>query len=145
MSYGTWVMDSVGHLKKQIAERAKFDISKTSLTIIDSVAGNFADLEDGSAWDFTFVRRRELQVLDLLDLYDSLIFFRGDSNGEGAQEELARQIALQGREWSKTYWRREDAIAYSYKCVLVRMFLEYARIMSLDRENDLPRRGRNTL
>ncbi|KAJ3866512.1 hypothetical protein EV359DRAFT_71786 [Lentinula novae-zelandiae] len=67
--------------------------------------------------------------VDLLDLYDSLIFFRGDSNGEGAQEELARQIALQGREWSKTYWRRQDIIAYSY-----RMFLEYARIMSLDRE-----------
>ncbi|KAJ4496637.1 hypothetical protein C8R41DRAFT_866040 [Lentinula lateritia] len=78
--------------------------------------------------------------VDLLDLYDSLIFFRGDSNGEGAQEELERQIALQGREWSKTYWRRQDIIAYSY-----RMFLEYARIMSLDRENDLPKRGRNIL
>ncbi|KAJ4478638.1 glycosyl transferase family 90-domain-containing protein [Lentinula edodes] len=67
--------------------------------------------------------------VDLSDLYDSLIFFRGDSNGEGAHEELARQIALQGREWSKKYWRREDIIAYSY-----RLFLEYARIMSLDRE-----------
>ncbi|GAW02809.1 glycosyltransferase family 90 protein [Lentinula edodes] len=52
-----------------------------------------------------------------------------DMDGNGAHEELARQIALQGREWSKTYWRREDIIAYSY-----RMFLEYARIMSLDRE-----------
>ncbi|KAJ3875522.1 glycosyl transferase family 90-domain-containing protein [Lentinula edodes] len=67
--------------------------------------------------------------VDLSDLYDSLIFFRGDSNGEGAHEELARQIALQGREWSKKYWRREDIIAYSY-----RMFLEYARLMSLNRE-----------
>ncbi|KAJ3886481.1 glycosyl transferase family 90-domain-containing protein [Lentinula edodes] len=67
--------------------------------------------------------------VDLSDLYDSLIFFRGDSNGEGAHEELARQIALQGREWSKKYWRREDIIAYFY-----RMFLEYARLMSLNRE-----------
>ncbi|KAJ4474319.1 glycosyl transferase family 90-domain-containing protein [Lentinula aciculospora] len=67
--------------------------------------------------------------VDLSDLYDSLIFFRGDPNGEGAHEELARQIALQGRAWSKKHWRREDIIAYFY-----RMLLEYARLMSLDRE-----------
>ncbi|KAJ3975638.1 glycosyl transferase family 90-domain-containing protein [Lentinula raphanica] len=67
--------------------------------------------------------------VDLSDLYDSLMFFRGDPNGEGAHEELARKIALQGREWSKKYWRREDIIAYFY-----RLFLEYTRLMSLDRE-----------
>ncbi|KAE9405338.1 hypothetical protein BT96DRAFT_852950 [Gymnopus androsaceus JB14] len=68
--------------------------------------------------------------VDLSDLYDSLIFFRGDANGEGAHEDLARKIALQGREWSKTFWRKEDILAYFY-----RLFLEYARLMSLDRES----------
>jgi len=85
--------------------------------------------------------------VDLSDLYDSLIFFRGDAYGEGGHEELARKIALQGREWSKTYWRKEDILAYFYRCVqlldallrvglkfLFRLFLEYARLMSLDRE-----------
>ncbi|KAE9390089.1 hypothetical protein BT96DRAFT_1002581 [Gymnopus androsaceus JB14] len=67
--------------------------------------------------------------VDLSDLYDSLIFFRGDAYGEGGHEELARKIALQGREWSKTYWRKEDILAYFY-----RLFLEYTRLMSLDRE-----------
>ncbi|KIK57378.1 glycosyltransferase family 90 protein [Collybiopsis luxurians FD-317 M1] len=67
--------------------------------------------------------------VDLSDLYDSLIFFRGDPNGEGAHEDLARQIALQGREWSKKFWRREDLVAYFY-----RLMLEYARVMSLNRE-----------
>lgn len=65
---------------------------------------------------------------DLSDLYDALIFFRGDPNGEGAHEDLGRKIALQGRGWSKSYWRREDIIAYFY-----RLFLEYARLMSTDR------------
>ncbi|KAF9255706.1 hypothetical protein L218DRAFT_950560 [Marasmius fiardii PR-910] len=67
--------------------------------------------------------------VDLSDLYDSLIFFRGDPNGEGAHEELAKKIAAQGREWSKTFWRKEDLIAYFY-----RLILEYVRVMSLDRE-----------
>ncbi|KAJ3886482.1 hypothetical protein GG344DRAFT_90871 [Lentinula edodes] len=113
-------------------------------------AGNYKYVldMDGNGWSGRFKRLMTSNSLvfkttvypEWLDLYDSLTFFRGDSNGEGAQEELARQIALQDREWGKTYWRREDIIAYSY-----RMFLEYARIMSLDRENDLPRRGRDTL
>ena len=55
--------------------------------------------------------------VDLSDLYDSLIFFRGDPNGDGAHEELARKIALQGREWSKAYWRKEDILAYFFSCV----------------------------
>ncbi|KAJ3809218.1 hypothetical protein F5876DRAFT_77973 [Lentinula aff. lateritia] len=60
LSYGTWVLELVGHLKKQKAERAKLDISRTSLTIIESVAGNSADLEDGSAWNFTFETQGKL-------------------------------------------------------------------------------------
>jgi hypothetical protein len=53
--------------------------------------------------------------LDLSDLYDSLTFFRGDLNGEGAHEELAAQIALSGRGWAKTFWRDEDMMAYMFR------------------------------
>lgn len=35
--------------------------------------------------------------VDLSDLYDSLTFFRGGINGDGAHEELAAKIALTGR------------------------------------------------
>lgn len=67
--------------------------------------------------------------VDLSDLHDALIFFRGDGNGDGAHEELAKKIASQGREWSKKFWRREDLVAYFF-----RLMLEYARVMSEDRE-----------
>ncbi|KAJ7600109.1 glycosyltransferase family 90 protein [Mycena floridula] len=65
--------------------------------------------------------------LDLSDLHDALVFFRGDINGKGAHEDLARKIAKEGRQWSKTFWRREDLVAYFF-----RLILEYARVMSLD-------------
>ncbi|TFK31626.1 glycosyl transferase family 90-domain-containing protein [Crucibulum laeve] len=67
--------------------------------------------------------------LDLSDLHDALFFFRGDPCGEGAHEDLGRKIAEAGREWSRTFWRREDLVAYFF-----RLLLEYARLMSLDRE-----------
>lgn len=87
--------------------------------------------------------------MDLTDLHDALIFFRGDGNGEGAHENLARKIAVAGREWSKSFWRKEDLIAYMYRFVfdfhfdpplthflfwLSRLTLEYIRLMSTDRE-----------
>ncbi|KAJ7596498.1 glycosyl transferase family 90-domain-containing protein [Mycena floridula] len=68
--------------------------------------------------------------IDLSDLHDALVFFRGDEKGEGAHEDLARKIAAEGRRWSKTFWRHEDMAAY-----FLRLFLEYARLMSLDRES----------
>ncbi|KAJ7489311.1 glycosyl transferase family 90-domain-containing protein [Mycena latifolia] len=68
-------------------------------------------------------------ALDLSDLHDAVIFFRGDASGAGAHEDLARKIAMAGRIWSKTFWRREDMVAYFY-----RLILEYARLMSEDRE-----------
>ncbi|KAJ8518174.1 hypothetical protein ONZ45_g4698 [Pleurotus djamor] len=68
--------------------------------------------------------------MDLSDLYDSLLFFRGDAmTGEGGHDGMARKIAVAGREWSRTYWRREDLIAY-----FLRLLLEYARLMSDDRD-----------
>jgi hypothetical protein len=55
--------------------------------------------------------------LDLSDLHDALLFFRGDANGEGAHEDMARKIAVAGREWSMTFWRKEDLTAYFFRCV----------------------------
>ncbi|KAJ7840826.1 glycosyl transferase family 90-domain-containing protein [Mycena olivaceomarginata] len=56
------------------------------------------------------------------DLMDALVFFR-------AHDKAAARIAAAGREWSRRYWRREDMVAYMY-----RLFLEYARVMSTDRD-----------
>ena len=53
--------------------------------------------------------------LDLSDLHDALLFFRGDGNGDDAHEDLARKIAVAGRQWSKTFWRREDMVAYLFR------------------------------
>ncbi|KDR70234.1 hypothetical protein GALMADRAFT_160044 [Galerina marginata CBS 339.88] len=68
--------------------------------------------------------------IDLSDLHDALIFFRGDGNGDGAHEHLARKIAIAGRKWSKAFWRKEDLTSYFF-----RLILEYARLMNKDRES----------
>ncbi|KAH7912619.1 glycosyl transferase family 90-domain-containing protein [Hygrophoropsis aurantiaca] len=67
--------------------------------------------------------------MDLSDLHDSLVFFRGGPGGEGAHDDHAQKIASAGRQWSKHFWRREDMTAYMF-----RLFLEYARVSSLDRD-----------
>ncbi|KAI6104130.1 glycosyl transferase family 90-domain-containing protein [Pisolithus sp. B1] len=56
------------------------------------------------------------------DLYDAVAFFRAHDN-------LAKHIAMEGRAWSMRFWREEDMSAYLY-----RLFLEYARVSSMDRD-----------
>lgn len=56
--------------------------------------------------------------VDLSDLHDVLLFFRGDLYGEGSHHELARQITHGGREWAKEFWRKEDMTAYAFRYVL---------------------------
>lgn len=75
--------------------------------------------------------------VDYSDLYDALVFFRGgfdvgeESNedspsgrrakaipGRDGEDELAREIASAGREWSKTFWRKEDMTAYFWRLIL---------------------------
>ncbi|EJT98365.1 hypothetical protein DACRYDRAFT_90924 [Dacryopinax primogenitus] len=70
--------------------------------------------------------------MDFSDLYDVLTFFRGDvaKGGEGAHDHLAQKIAEAGRNWSLTMFRKEDMVAYQW-----RLFLEYGRLVSEDREN----------
>ncbi|TXT03887.1 hypothetical protein VHUM_04310 [Vanrija humicola] len=65
---------------------------------------------------------------DFTDLYDSLAFFSGDLEGRGAEDELAKKIALAGREWSLTHFRMEDMTAYVF-----RLYLEWARIQAPNR------------
>jgi len=54
---------------------------------------------------------------DLSDLHDALFFFRGDLHGNGAHDDLAKKIAVEGRKWSKAFWRKEDIAAYLFRCV----------------------------
>ncbi|KAF9041387.1 glycosyl transferase family 90-domain-containing protein [Panaeolus papilionaceus] len=68
--------------------------------------------------------------VDYSDLYDAYVFFRGGLYGEGNHDDMAREIAEAGRTWSKTFWRKQDMTAYFF-----RLILEYARIMSLDRDS----------
>lgn len=56
------------------------------------------------------------------DLYDAVAFFR-------AHDDLAKHIAMEGKAWSMRFWRNEDMSAYLY-----RLFLEYARVSSMDRD-----------
>ncbi|EIN13340.1 hypothetical protein PUNSTDRAFT_58013 [Punctularia strigosozonata HHB-11173 SS5] len=65
---------------------------------------------------------------DYSDVMDIMAFFTGYGGGED-NDHLARKIAEAGREWSRTMWRKEDLTAYMF-----RMLLEYARLMSLDRD-----------
>ncbi|KAL1749086.1 glycosyltransferase family 90 protein [Schizophyllum fasciatum] len=67
--------------------------------------------------------------IDLADLHDAVVFFRGDGVGRGAHEDLAKKIAAAGQRWSAEFWRKEDLKAY-----FVRLLLEHARVMSEDRE-----------
>lgn len=57
--------------------------------------------------------------VDLDDLHDILLFFRGDGNGEGSHNNLARKIALAGKEWTRSFWRKEDMAAYLFRLVLL--------------------------
>jgi hypothetical protein len=53
--------------------------------------------------------------VDLSDLWDALVFFRGDPAGSGAHEDMGKKIAKDGRKWSKTFWRKEDMVAYNFR------------------------------
>lgn len=55
--------------------------------------------------------------MDFSDVFDTLSFFRGDVNGQGGQDGMAKKIVYAGREWSRTMWRKEDMTAYNFRCV----------------------------
>lgn len=84
--------------------------------------------------------------MDLSDLHDSLMFFRGGLDGKDGHDDLAKKIAYAGKLWTQTYWRKEDMTAYLFRFVEAlhairnfaltadsRLYLEYGRVMSEDR------------
>lgn len=46
--------------------------------------------------------------MDYSDLWSIMAFFRGNEDGVGAHDDLARQIALDGKHWAENYWRFDD-------------------------------------
>ena len=70
--------------------------------------------------------------VDLSDLYDSLLFFRGDPNGDNHHDEMARKIAEAGREWSLGFWRREDLTAYMFRFVFYVSLFERESVVKAD-------------
>ncbi|KAF8517363.1 hypothetical protein BU17DRAFT_91802 [Hysterangium stoloniferum] len=71
--------------------------------------------------------------VNLSDLHDIIAFFRGSnvlgSSKISGNDVLAERIANAGTKWSDTFYRKEDMTAYNF-----RLFLEYARVMSPDRD-----------
>ncbi|WVR06184.1 hypothetical protein IAU60_003214 [Kwoniella sp. DSM 27419] len=68
--------------------------------------------------------------IDYSDLYDIMSFFAGPPDGrQGGHDELAQQIAEQGKKFGEEHWRWEDMQAYMF-----RLILEYSRLMADDRD-----------
>ncbi|KAJ9094050.1 hypothetical protein QFC21_006151 [Naganishia friedmannii] len=105
---------------------------------IDSPIG-FADTQTLPEW-YAYVPSK----MDYSDLYSILAFpasgsdlgafhfasFRGTPKGKGGHDEVARRIASNGQCWVEKTWRREDLQTYMF-----RLYLEFARVMSPDRDN----------
>ncbi|GAA6051318.1 hypothetical protein NBRC10513_000329 [Rhodotorula toruloides] len=68
--------------------------------------------------------------IDFSDLWTTMAFFLGDEDGKGAHDEIAKEIALAGKEWTEKHWRWVDMEVYTY-----RLMLEYARIMNRDEDD----------
>ncbi|KAI7561799.1 glycosyltransferase family 90 protein, partial [Hortaea werneckii] len=69
-----------------------------------------------------------------VDLYGLMEFFvgyvsRDGQEGVGGRDEVAKKIALRGKEWAERVLRREDMQVYVF-----RLLLEYARVCDDERE-----------
>ncbi|KZO91460.1 glycosyltransferase family 90 protein [Calocera viscosa TUFC12733] len=107
---------------------------------------------DGNGWSARFKRlittRSAAAALGSLHpgsdgpqrpLYDILTFFRDDvwRGGASGHDELAQKIAAARRQWSLSFWRKRDMVAYMW-----RLWSEYGRLMSDhpdEKEFELPR------
>jgi len=45
---------------------------------------------------------------DFSDLWSTMAFFRGDLEGRGAHDDLAKEIAAAGKKWTAEHWRWQD-------------------------------------
>jgi hypothetical protein len=50
--------------------------------------------------------------LDYSDLYNIMSFFVGSPDGRPGRDDLAQQIAEQGKQFAEDHWRWEDMQAY---------------------------------
>lgn len=51
--------------------------------------------------------------VDYSDIFDVMAFFSGDMDGLNGHDQLAKNIAMQGKEFAERYWRNEDMEACS--------------------------------
>ena len=56
--------------------------------------------------------RPQPMQLDYSDLYNIMSFFVGSPDGRPGREDLAQQIAEQGKRFAEEHWRWEDMQAY---------------------------------
>ncbi|GAA6060113.1 hypothetical protein JCM10212_003521 [Sporobolomyces blumeae] len=73
-------------------------------------------------WAIPWLHFIPMQV-DYSDMWDIMAFFRGGINGEGAHDDLGKEIATAGKEWVKECYRWADLEAYQF-----RLMLEYGRL-----------------
>ena len=65
-----------------------------------------------------------------IDIYGIMEYFLGnEENGVRGHDEMAKTIAMGGKEWSEKVLRKEDMQIY-----MLRLLLEYARVCDDDRE-----------
>lgn len=68
--------------------------------------------------------------IDYSDLYDVMAFFAGDMHHLNGHDELAKQIAYQGKDWTAKHWRMQDMEVYCF-----RLYLEWARVTAIDQSD----------
>ncbi|GAA5825171.1 hypothetical protein JCM3770_006903 [Rhodotorula araucariae] len=73
-------------------------------------------------WAIPWLHFIPMQV-DYADMWDIMAFFRGGITGEGAHDDLGKEIALAGKAWVKQCYRWADLQAYQF-----RLLLEYGRL-----------------
>ncbi|KAK4703965.1 hypothetical protein P7C70_g2252, partial [Phenoliferia sp. Uapishka_3] len=57
---------------------------------------------------------------DYSDLWSIMAFFRGDRHGVGAHDDLAKHIALAGKDWAEKSWRMVDMQVYLFRLLIER-------------------------
>lgn len=73
--------------------------------------------------------------VDYTDLFDIMAFFTGDLDGRNAHDELAKQIADNGKDYATRFWRYADMEA----CASLELFVcTEARYRSSARNRFLP-------
>ncbi len=68
--------------------------------IICSLGGRVASADCCPLASFSYV---PIQT-DFSDLWTTMAFFAGDNLGQGAHDDLAKEIAMAGKDWAEKHW-----------------------------------------